>query len=514
MLNIARDGALTLPIDDLLGESVAVLGIKGSGKSNTAAVIAEELLGAGLPLCIVDIAGEYWGLKEKYQVLVAGRSANVDVETAPSGGGALAEFSLRQGVPVILDLSGFRKQERFDLLLGFFERLWDLAGDLRRPYQIALEEAHNFVPQGGSTPVSEVLVQIATEGRKRGLGIVMVSQRSARVDKNALTQAGILFLHRVRHPTDIAVYRDIVPKERGWVERTVNALQVGQAIALYGEDVIVVTIRQRHTFHAGYTPGLGDVVAPDLRAVDASMLDELRRALESAPSDQADPEREQLRRQLAAVEAERDALLAERDALKEESAQLKSQIEMLSQLRVTVENAPVQAVEALAVESIHAQQLIAPNGAQPLPMTGGNTEGIITPEPRAKNTPLPPVPAAEPYRSPLATARAVQRQERRFESLLRDLDTVKKHERRILAYLVERDDLLLSVRDLARYVGYSESTLAANPPTQLLRMGLLRRSGKPGHFRYAANARERFGEMFPDLDVERLCERLLKTLGR
>jgi DNA helicase HerA-like ATPase len=107
-LNIFQDGQIDLAIEALLGESVAVLGIKGSGKSNSAAVLAEELLGAGLPLCIVDIAGEYWGLKERYQVLVAGRSAHVDIELDPTGGAALAEFSLRHSVPVILDLSGLR----------------------------------------------------------------------------------------------------------------------------------------------------------------------------------------------------------------------------------------------------------------------------------------------------------------------------------------------------------------------------------------------------------------------
>jgi len=54
--------------------------------------------------------------------------------------------------------------------------------------------------------VSDVLVMIATEGRKRGLGIVMVGQRSARIDKDVLSQAGILMLHRVRHPADMGVY--------------------------------------------------------------------------------------------------------------------------------------------------------------------------------------------------------------------------------------------------------------------------------------------------------------------
>ena len=47
-MNIDVNRMLKIGVDELLGESVAVLGIKGSGKSNTAAVLAEELLSAGV----------------------------------------------------------------------------------------------------------------------------------------------------------------------------------------------------------------------------------------------------------------------------------------------------------------------------------------------------------------------------------------------------------------------------------------------------------------------------------
>lgn len=44
-----------LDINAFIGKSVALLGITGSGKTNTAAVLIEELLGQGLPMTIVDI---------------------------------------------------------------------------------------------------------------------------------------------------------------------------------------------------------------------------------------------------------------------------------------------------------------------------------------------------------------------------------------------------------------------------------------------------------------------------
>ena len=76
-LNISRD--LNLNLEDLIGQCIAILGIRGSGKSNTAGVIFEELLQNNYPLSIVDIEGEYFGLKEKYEVLVVGTGEGVEI---------------------------------------------------------------------------------------------------------------------------------------------------------------------------------------------------------------------------------------------------------------------------------------------------------------------------------------------------------------------------------------------------------------------------------------------------
>ena len=71
ILHIDSSNELQFQTQDLVGRSIAMLGITGSGKTNTAAVLIEELLSNGLPLTIVDIEGEYWGLKEKFEVLVS-----------------------------------------------------------------------------------------------------------------------------------------------------------------------------------------------------------------------------------------------------------------------------------------------------------------------------------------------------------------------------------------------------------------------------------------------------------
>lgn len=132
------------------------------------------------------------------------------------------------------------------------------------------------MPQSKKTAVSDLFVNIAAEGRKRGLSLIMVGQRSARIDKDTLSQADIAFLHRVRHPADMKVYAGLIPRSSRQVQQMVNALKVGEALVLRGDSIIRCAIRLRKTEHVGYTPTLDAVprnVAPTLASMVSSKYD-------------------------------------------------------------------------------------------------------------------------------------------------------------------------------------------------------------------------------------------------
>jgi hypothetical protein len=235
-LNISQD--LALDLEDIIGQCVAILGIRGSGKSNTAGVIFEELLRNNYPLSIIDIDGEYFGLKEKYEVLVVGRGEGVEIEVDSDCAEEIARISLEKNVPVVLDLSTFLSEERSLFLKEYLSSLWTLAGNLRRPYIIGIEEAHEFIPQGVRSELKELIARIALRGRKRGLGAIIISQRSAKVDKDVLSQAGMLFLHRVVHEVDMRVYAELLPWRKSEVKKSRLARlreRVGQLEALLTE---------------------------------------------------------------------------------------------------------------------------------------------------------------------------------------------------------------------------------------------------------------------------------------
>ncbi|AWR99076.1 ATP-binding protein [Metallosphaera hakonensis] len=223
-------GTLILEREQVSRKCVAVLGIRGSGKSNTAKVLAEELIREGISLVVVDPDGEYRGLNA-----VVFDKFNVEPEELVN--------VLLVGKSVVLDVNDWNN-EVFEFLTSFFTYLWEVSKIYKKDIFILLEEAHEFIPQGERTPLSDVLVRIALRGRKRGLGLLLVSQRSAKVNKDVLTQSEIYFLHKVVHPVDVRVYREILPIKSKELESEIKSMGVGEAIFYKDGELTKVKIRK------------------------------------------------------------------------------------------------------------------------------------------------------------------------------------------------------------------------------------------------------------------------------
>lgn len=141
-VTLDADGKIRLPTVELLTGRGFVTGKSGSGKSNSASVIAEELLADGHPLLVVDTDGEYYGLKERYEVLHAGADDECDVQVGAEHAGKLAELALDGGVPVILDISGYLDEdEGRDLVRAVVEALFTRERETRRPFLLLVEHA-------------------------------------------------------------------------------------------------------------------------------------------------------------------------------------------------------------------------------------------------------------------------------------------------------------------------------------------------------------------------------------
>lgn len=273
-LMIDAHGRLRLTVEDFLGKNVAVLGLKGYGKSNTAAVLAEEFLAAGLPVCIIDIKGEYWGLKDKYNLFVIGRTVNVEPEaidariSAPKARQA-AINSYTKAVSVILDVSGFSLIEREDFLSTYFQTLWEISNDPnhRHPYMIFIDEAMEFIPQGANTAIKSLMIDITCLGRSRGLGVVVIGQRAALIDKTVLTMSDLFFFHYTSFDVDVNRYTAQMAMVKTKARDSIRRLKKGECLLVQNETTTWYKIRLRTTPHKSHTPTMADL--PAQRGVDS-----------------------------------------------------------------------------------------------------------------------------------------------------------------------------------------------------------------------------------------------------
>jgi len=113
----------------------------------------------------------------------------------------------------VLDLSGFGDpHEPLAACLDLVERLW-LQRESRTPTLIVIDEAHNLCPAepGGSiqTALVERLIQIAAEGRKYGLWLLLSTQRPSKIHPQVLSQCDNLLLMRMNSPGDLAELGEI-----------------------------------------------------------------------------------------------------------------------------------------------------------------------------------------------------------------------------------------------------------------------------------------------------------------
>jgi DNA helicase HerA-like ATPase len=124
------------------------------------------------------------------------------------GGASATDVVDRRPPATVMAVGGFRHRGEAQVAaLAVLEHLWRHK-DERRPVLVVIDEAHNICPAAPSTLVeaalAEQVVQIAAEGRKYGLWLLMSTQRPNKVQPNALTQCDNLGLLRVNSTRDLS----------------------------------------------------------------------------------------------------------------------------------------------------------------------------------------------------------------------------------------------------------------------------------------------------------------------
>jgi len=327
-LRIATDvtpprALVTLPRDTVTS-TIVVYGMKGMGKTVFGAVLAEELARARLRWAWLDPLGVAYGLRysedgkgKGVECLILG-GPHGDIPIYPDGGAAVADVVVEESVNVLIDFSrkvsgemwGVGEKIRFVTAYTkrLFQRQGDLVGGRRREnlFQI-LDEAARYIPQNipaGNDGLAECVgawQQFVEEGRNIGLGVCMLTQRSARINKDVAELADAMVAFRTVGPRSLGAVLDWlgehVERERiKELSQVVRKLPLGSALLVspgWLDIEKVVNIRMRSTFDSSATPKAGQRrrgvkgggAKPSLDKIRERMAATIERAKEEDPKE-------------------------------------------------------------------------------------------------------------------------------------------------------------------------------------------------------------------------------------
>lgn len=218
---------LTKPPYDTEGLTAVLLGNKGSGKSNTLAVMSEQAHGNHLPFIYFDPNGDAASLRELGDdVVIIGntqhpdaiRRADYDLALAQRDPGQFIDLALNDGYSLVVDLSDSGHSGAHDphgVFSGLVDHHFRLSGQLREPCLVLVDEAHVFAPQSRASKEESqsrrALGKVANDGRKRGMMLVAATQRATYLDKRIIFGANIRIFGKITYWPDYDAIKHYVP---------------------------------------------------------------------------------------------------------------------------------------------------------------------------------------------------------------------------------------------------------------------------------------------------------------
>lgn len=305
-----------LPVEAVT-ETFAYLAKRGGGKSYNAGVVVEEMLEAGFQVVVIDPMGTWSALRTGangksagYPIAVLGGDRG-DIPLESTGGKVVAEMVAREHLSVVLDVSRFSKSERKRFVADFAEELYRKNRD---PLHLVLEEADLFAPQRpqpGEQRMLGAIEDLVRRGRARGIGVTLITQRAAVLNKDVLTQTECLVALRTTSPQDrkaIEGWIDVVADraERDRVLKSLPSLPIGEGWVWspgWLELLKRVKFRKKRTFDSSATPKAGKrrVTPKTVAEVDLGVLEKrMTETIEKAKAD--DPKL--LRKRIGELERE------------------------------------------------------------------------------------------------------------------------------------------------------------------------------------------------------------------
>ena len=274
-----------------LNNHLAIIGMIGTGKSNSGKIILKQITWKGARAIVIDPHGEYlegkiinvdnfktesWGcdldavlkrlrasIPEKQEKILDRVSKVVrhtmenesidsyikacDEEHVHGGSTIKEDFmsalwteSLINKIyeeinehdysePLIFNLKGLKKINSQPLVKYICDLILEMGKKGKGAY-LFIDEAQTFVPQRGTPECKTAIIDLITEGRKFNCGVVLLTQRPARVDKDVLSQCNSKIIHRLTNENDIKQVRASTEYSSKQMFDEVQKLRKGEAL--------------------------------------------------------------------------------------------------------------------------------------------------------------------------------------------------------------------------------------------------------------------------------------------
>lgn len=323
---------LSLPVDTVT-QSLAILARKRAGKSYLARRFAEQLLASDQQVVIVDPKGDWWGIRSSadgkspgFPVVVLG-GEHGDLPLEKTAAETVARLIVEERVSVLLDLSEFRKSE-IALFLGgdirqhrdgLLEIIYRLKAkeEFRTPVMVIVDEADAIAPQRpypGEERMLGAMSDIVRRGGQRGIGSMLITQRSSVINKDVLTQSQVMIALRTIAKLDLNAIMDWVdvhgvPEQGKVLKASLPSLPTGDAWMLSPGWPTDAGIFERihglpiNTFDSGATPKPGEKRIKPRNLADVDLPALQRRMAETIERVKADDPKI-LRQEIAKLKAE------------------------------------------------------------------------------------------------------------------------------------------------------------------------------------------------------------------
>ena len=215
-------------------------GESGSGKSNAAALIAEQVIMQDGQVIVLDSHGEYGNL----WALNPSRIVRIGYGDDPVTQGSIewCMLAIDEGKSLLIDLAHWTDLYPKELDAFAFELIRGLYELRRRRPKLTLlivEEAQSYCPQqqaSGQADNVRVFISIATGGRKFGLQTLFTTQRQSLVDSNIISSCNVRILLRTSEVRDWKRIRGYIPTHLGVTfndSRTgIRHFEAGEALVL------------------------------------------------------------------------------------------------------------------------------------------------------------------------------------------------------------------------------------------------------------------------------------------